>query len=175
MAFESVCEFIESTGSERTWRRHHPPGGRSDPSQLINHGMPISGLLSASLERWSLPPSEDLAPLAPEHATREDFQPPRVQPYGGERIGSRAIPSRNDRRVVPDRLGPIEKKIPHHDPRLVIEGPGRPAFGDAGVMRGRPVVQRNVRARVKVGAFEGCRAGTYPADEPRAIPFPVGV
>src|SRR6266545_309861 len=123
----------------------------------------------------SLPPSERLAPLAPEHAAREDFQPPGVQPNGGERIRSRAIPPRNDCRVVPDRLGPIEKKVPHHDPRLVIESPRHPAFCDTGVMRGRPVVQRNVRARVKVGALEGGRAGSYPADETRAIPLPVGV
>src|SRR5262245_405072 len=123
---------------------------------------------------WLLPPSKDLASLAPEQAAREDFQPPGVQPNGCERFGSRAIPPRNDRRVVPDRLGPIEKKVPHHYPRLVIESPGRPAFCDTGVMRGRPVVQRNVRARVKVGALERCRAGAYPADEPLAIPLPVG-
>src|SRR5262249_54814320 len=46
----------------------------------------------------SLPPGENLAPLSPEHAAREDFQPPGVQPNGGERIGSRAIPPGNDRR-----------------------------------------------------------------------------
>src|SRR5215813_12031001 len=95
-----------------------------------------------------LTPGERLAPLAFEHTAGEDSQPPWVQPNRGERVGSRAIPSRNDRRVIPDRLGPIEKKVPHHDPSLFIESPGRPAFCDTGVMGGRPIVQRHVRARV---------------------------
>jgi hypothetical protein len=62
MAFESVREFIEATGSDtdsfarrRSFRRQ------------------ISDLLSASLERWLLSPGEDLAPLALEYAAREDL------------------------------------------------------------------------------------------------------
>lgn len=62
MAFESVCEFIEATGSDMDtfeWR--------------LSFRRQISDLLSASLERRSLPPGESLAPLALEYAAREDL------------------------------------------------------------------------------------------------------
>lgn len=62
MAFESVCGFIDATGSDTNsfeWR--------------LSFGRQVSDLLSASLERRSLLPGEDLAPLALEYAAREDL------------------------------------------------------------------------------------------------------
>src|SRR5262245_20270147 len=121
MTLRRICGFTNAYCPERM--------ARFSGGQLISK---ISNPIS------SPPPSERLPPLSLEHAAREDFQPPWVQPNGCERVRSRAIPSGNDCRVITHRLGPIEKKVPHHDPRLVIESPCRPAFCDTGVMRWRP-------------------------------------
>jgi hypothetical protein len=75
MAFESVREFIDSIGSVM-----------DSFACRCSFRRQISDLLSASLERWSLSPGEDLAPLALEYAAREDLQPPGGQPNGGERV-----------------------------------------------------------------------------------------
>src|SRR5262249_9229903 len=86
-----------------------------------------------------------------------------------------AIPSRNDGWFVSDRFWSDEKEVPHHGPRLVIECPCRPAFGDAGIVRRRPIVQRYVWSGIEVRTLESRRTSRYPTDKACAIPLPDGM
>jgi hypothetical protein len=97
---------------------------------------------------------------------------PCIEPDGGECVTGGTGPRRYDSRVITNRLGCIQKKIPDHCPGIIIGGPGCAAFGDARIMRWSPVVQGHVRVSCQMTSFGRSGARCDPSDKARSVPLP---
>ena len=83
-----------------------------------------------------------------------------------------ALPGGHDLGVVTNRLWSVKKKVPDHCPCLVVESPGRTAFGHACIVRWGPVVERHVRTRLKMGTLCRRRACADPSHKSDTVPLP---
>src|SRR5215471_14679350 len=73
-------------------------------------------------------PFENGSTGAQEHTAGKYAHPPGMEPKYGESIACRTLPGCYDARVVTDRWRRIQKEIPYHRSRVIVEGPTRTTF-----------------------------------------------
>jgi hypothetical protein len=138
---------------------------------MSNHSTMPSSSIRSFIRLW-FAPFEDFAALARECGCGEDAQPPGLESEGSKRVTGRAGPYGNNSRVVTNRRRSVQELVPDRRAALVVEHPGRAAFGETCVVRRRPVVEGNIWTCFEVGALHRRWTRTDPTNQLIPVPLP---